>query len=450
MAGEPLLQKNRTQVLRWQDQGWAVGLRWEEKKKTVRRSWGRRSRAGHAGAFSVTLTLGQVQAKRRFPPGGRQASYHTAQGLIQHSWRHQKVYSLAALFSLRCSSDGYGVYETGHGRQVFLATVNGIPSLMADVSGTPEQTARALALFLSFNPEPAGGWQVLSTADAPQSWDVLVQSATPSELRFARLSGESNILPVCAAGGLAAALLGGVVWWNLSQETPSAPRPEETQTGVKETVVKEIPPETPAPVYLPHPWAGMPTATHFLNRCQRWRAAVPVSLDLWRLDRVSCRAEGLEMVYQRQPGGTAARFAERVKQVFNRTPVFNLVSGGNDGVVFIPWANFTLQDETAPDAGTQLMQAVSWFQSRQVSFSLSEVKDPPAMPGEGASNDAPQPIQDWDEYTFSITEKHSPEWVLQGLDLQGVRLSSVAYTLSPQGQFTYQIEGHLYAKNAKK
>nr|WP_235657594.1 hypothetical protein [Salmonella enterica] len=29
--------------------------------------------------------------------------------------------------------------------------------------------------------------------------------------------------------------------------------------------------------------------------------------------------------------------------------------------------------------------------------------------------------------------------------MSGVRLSSVGYTLSPQGQFTYQIEGHLYA-----
>lgn len=440
-------QKPRTQVLRWQGQAWAVGLRWEEKAKSVRRPVRRpRARVKHTGTFSVMLTLGQRQAKRLLPQGARQASILTAQGRIKNSWRHQKVYSLAALFSLRSSPDGYGIYQLDNGQLVFLATVNGMPSLMADVTGEPDHIARALTLFLSFNHEPAHGWQVLSTVAAPQSWEVLVQSATPSELQFARLSGASNVLQVCAAGGLAAALLGGVVWWNLSQETSSATRPEETQAGVQDTVVKVTAPKAPAPVYLPHPWADMPTATHFLNRCQRWRAAVPVSLDLWRLDRVSCRAEGLEMVYQRLPGGTAARFAERVKQVFNRTPVFNLVSGGNDGVVFIPWANFTLQDETAPDAGTQLMHAVSWFQSRQVSFSLSEVKVPPVMPGEGASNDAPQPIQDWDEYTFSITEKHSPEWILQGLDMQGVRLSSVAYTLSPQGQFTYQIEGHLYAK----
>ncbi|EFU5484235.1 type 4b pilus protein PilO2 [Salmonella enterica subsp. enterica serovar Muenchen] len=437
-------QKPRTQVLRWQGQAWAVGLRWEEKTKSVRRP---RARVKHTGTFSVTLTPGQRQTKRLLPQGARQASLLTAQGRIKNSWRHQKVYSLAALFSLRSSPDGYGIYQLDNGQLVFLATVNGMPSLMADVTGEPDHIARALTLFLSFNHEPAHGWQVLSTVAAPQSWEVLVQSATPSELQFARLSGASNVLQVCAAGGLAAALLGGVVWWSLPADTPPV---TETVPENRQEQVKDIAPKTPAPVYLPHPWASMPTATHFLNRCQRWRAAVPVSLDLWRLDRVSCRAKGLAMVYQRLPGGSAARFAERVKQVFNRSPVFNLVSGGNDGMVFIPWANFTLQDETAPDAGTQLMQAVSWFQSRQVSFSLSEVKVPPVMPGEGASNDAPQPIQDWDEYTFSITEKHSPEWVLQGLDMQGVRLSSVAYTLSPQGQFTYQIEGHLYAKNAKK
>ncbi|UQQ18626.1 hypothetical protein MYA98_12250 [Salmonella sp. WGH-01] len=47
------------------------------------------------------------------------------------------------------------------------------------------------------------------------------------------------------------------------------------------------------------------------------------------------------------------------------------------------------------------------------------MKTPPAMPGDGAGNDAPQPIQDWHEYTFSITDKHMPEWILQGLDMQG-------------------------------
>lgn len=206
---------------------------------------------------------------------------------------------------------------------------------------------------------------------------------TSAQLRFARVAGVSNPVRKYGTGVLSlAALLGGVVWWNRLPEPPAAPVVPALPAPVQDVFKK-----APEPVYLPHPWADMPVATDFLNRCQRWRFRVPVSLDRWRLERVRCSAEGLETMYQRQPGGTASRFAERVKQVFNRTPVFNLVSGGNEGVVFIPWAKFTLQDESAPDAGTQLMQAVSWFQSRQVSFSLSEVKTPPVMPGNDAGTD---------------------------------------------------------------
>lgn len=425
MVETSLSGKPRTQVLRWQNQCWVVGLRWEEKQKSVRRPPAQRR-----GLLNVMLTVKQGQCRL------------TALGQVEAVWRHQKLYSLTALFSQQCTPNGYGVYQLDDGRQVFLATVKGMPSPMADVIGTPEQIIRARELFLSLNPAPADGWTIPSSPEFPLSWEALVGQVSSAQLRFARVAGMSNPLRAYGAGVLSvAALLGGVVWWSRLPEPPVMPVAQEIPARVQDVLKK-----APEPVYLPHPWAEMPVATDFLNRCQCWRAAVPVSLDRWRLDRVRCSAEGLETVYQRQPGGTAARFAERVKQVFNRTPVFNLVEGGNDGVVFIPWAALTLQDETVPDAGTQLMQAVSWLQSRQVSFSLSEVKTPPVMPGEGAGNDVPQPIQDWHEYTFSITDKHLPEWILQGLAMQGVRLSSVAYTLSPKGQFTYQIEGHLYAK----
>jgi len=429
MADIPFSQKKCTQVLCWQQQYWMAGLRWEEKGKAAGRS---APPFGHRRMLDVTLTL----EKR-----GKAHTRLSARGQTEGHHRHHKLYSLAALFSQLCTTDGYGIYQLDSDQQVFLATVNGMPSLMADVVGTPEQVARAQDLFLSFNPAPAKGWHIRSSPEAPQSWEVLVQAATAAQLRMVRLSGESGHRPWYLAGGLVIVLSGGFFWWSQPPQTPTGPTPEEIKAQARAILTK-----TPEPVYLPHPWASMPDPSRFLTRCQRFRAAVPVSLDRWRLDRGHCSAQGLKVVYLRQPGGTAARFAERVKQVFNRIPVFNLVSGGSEGVVFVPWGGFTFRDETAPDAGTQLMQAVSWFQSRQVSFSLSEVKDPPVMPGEGASNDAPPPIKDWHEYTFSITDKHMPEWVLQGLDMQGVRLSSVAYTLSPQGQFTYQIEGHLYAR----
>ncbi|EPW1515424.1 type 4b pilus protein PilO2 [Salmonella enterica subsp. diarizonae serovar 48:r:z] len=428
MAERPLSGKPRTQVLRWQRQCWVVGLRWEERQKTLRRPPVHRR-----GVLNLRLTISRQTVKQ-----GR--SRLTAQGQIEGNWRQQKLYSLAALFSQCCVQDGYGVYQLGDGRQVFLATVNGMPSLMADVTGTPEEVARAQELFLSFNPAPAQGWHIMSSPENPGSWEGLVQAATAAQLRMVRLSGESNHLPAFAAGGLAVLLAGGFLWWWGSPDMPAGPTPEEIQARASELFS-----QPQEPVYLPHPWAGQPTVEAFLNRCQRWRAAVPVSPDRARLERGQCTAEGLEVVYTLLPGADAARFSERIRQVFNRTPVMNLVAGGKQGVVFVPWGAFTLQDEAAPEAAPQLMQAVSWFQSRQVAFSLTEVKDAPVMPGNGR-DDTPPPVQDWREYTFSITEKRRPEWVLYGLDTRAVRLGLVAFTLSPQGQFTYQIEGHLYAR----
>ncbi|ECA1950146.1 pilus assembly protein [Salmonella enterica subsp. enterica serovar Virchow] len=432
MADMTFSQEIRTQVLRCQGQNWVTGLRWEEKKKTARRL---ALSAGRARGHHIILSVGS--SGRKLPRQNRL----TARGQTDTRYRHQALYSLAALFSQRCSPDGYGVYQSGDGRQVFLATVNGLPSLMADVAGEPERVARALALFLSFNPAPAQGWQVPSSPDSPLPLDELVRSATPAELRFARLSRASAPLLRCVAGMAGCGVLGGLLWWTLQPDTLPVPSPETVVAQAADIIRK--PP--PAPVYLPHPWADMPDVPAFLARCQRWRSAVPVSLDHWRLDRGHCAAVGLELVYTRLPGGTAERFATRALAVFNIRPVFNLTAGGNEGVVFIPWGRFDLRDEQAPVAAEQLMQAVSWFQSRQVAFSLAEVREEPALPGDGSS-DTPPPVQDWREYTFSITEKRPPEWVLHGLDPRGVRLKTVAYTLSPQGQFTWQIEGHLYAK----
>lgn len=158
MADIPLSGKPRTQVLRWQRQNWVVGLRWEEKQKSVRRAPVQRR-----GVLNVVLTV--KQGKSRL----------TALGQIEAGWRHQKLYSLAALFSQQCTPNGYGVYQLDDGRQVFLATVKGMPSPMADVIGTPDQIIRARELFLSFNPAPEDGWTIPSSPEFPSPgtlWSV--------------------------------------------------------------------------------------------------------------------------------------------------------------------------------------------------------------------------------------------------------------------------------------
>lgn len=104
MAETPLSGKSRTQVLRWQRQCWVAGLRWEEKQKSVRPVRPvRRPLVQRRGVLNVMLTV--KQGKSRL----------TAQGQIEAGSRHQKLYSLAALFSQLCTPDGYGVYQLDDG-----------------------------------------------------------------------------------------------------------------------------------------------------------------------------------------------------------------------------------------------------------------------------------------------------------------------------------------------
>lgn len=125
MAEIPLSGKSRTQVLRWQRQCWVVGLRWEEKQKSVRSV--RRPLVQRRGVLNVMLTV--KQGKSRL----------TAQGQIEAGSRHQKLYSLAALFSQQCTPNGYGEAEgttlkTTHAQEL-VACKHGFRNWQAAIVG---------------------------------------------------------------------------------------------------------------------------------------------------------------------------------------------------------------------------------------------------------------------------------------------------------------------------
>ncbi|PTU36477.1 type 4b pilus protein PilO2, partial [Salmonella enterica] len=165
----------------------------------------------------------------------------------------------------------------------------------------------------------------------------------------------------------------------------------------------------------------------FLARCRVWRRAVPVYLDNWKLARGECTTEGLLLVYSRQPGGTAAGFSRRAMDVFHRRPVINLVSGGGEGTLHFPWPAVTSADEPAPPVPVQLMRVVSWFQAHQVTLALTAVNEEPGMPGDDGT---PPPVQDWQEYTFTLKDDRLPESLAGPADGRGIRISKVVFTLS--------------------
>ncbi|HCM2453050.1 TPA: type 4b pilus protein PilO2, partial [Salmonella enterica subsp. enterica serovar Muenchen] len=239
---------------------WAVGLRWEEETLNVPRNRRRveknsavRARVRNEGV-SLTLMVRQGRRGRRVRAAGRAAPRP-----------RRTVYSLAAVFSRRSGAGAYGVYclDAEASRYVFLATVDGLPSVMGDVAGTAEETREALQRFLAFNTAPEGGWSITSPVDSPLPWETLVASADRRALAASRLRPvRQGMRPLPVVAGLA--LLGAAAFWLWPEDVEDAP-----------PILSDVIPATPvpAPVYLPHPWKDMMPVPVFLARCRVWRRA---------------------------------------------------------------------------------------------------------------------------------------------------------------------------------
>ncbi|EDI1749945.1 pilus assembly protein [Salmonella enterica] len=409
---------------------WAAGLRWEEETLKdpryrrglrVEKNSAVRARVRNEGV-SLTLTVRQGRRGRGVRAAGRAVPRP-----------RRTVYSLAAVFSRRSGAGAYGVYclDAEASRYVFLATVDGLPSVMGDVAGTAEETGQALQRFLAFNTAPEGGWSITSPVDSPLSWETLVVSADRRILAASRLRPvRQGIHPLPVVGLV---LLGAAAFWLWPEDVEEAP-----------PILSDVIPATPvpAPVYLPHPWKDLMPVPVFLARCRVWRRAVPVYLDNWKLAWGKCTPEGLQLVYSRQPGGTAAGFTRRAMDVFHRRPVINLVSGGGEGTLHFHWTALTSSDEPVPSVPVQLMRVVSWFQAHQATLALTAVNEEPGMPGDDGT---PPPVQDWQEYTFTLKDDRLPESLVGQADERGIRISKVVFTLSGDSRMTYETEGHIYA-----
>lgn len=408
---------------------WTVGLRWETLSRTAARkdirqrsAVKKRTTTGRAWRDGTVLTLTVRQGRRgdRVVASGRMTSRPRG-----------PVYSLAAAFSRVSGDNAYGVYRLDASRYVFLATVSGLPSVMADVTGTAEEAGQALQRFLAFNTAPEGGWTVSSPPDEPLPWEALTASAGKQVLKASRLKPvRAGIKPLPVLAGLM--LLGAVTFWLW-------PDGEDDLPPVLADVIPAA--TSPEPVYLPHPWKDMMPVQAFLARCKAWRETVPVALDGWQLTRGECSADGLLLVYSRQTGGTAAGFSRRAQAVFHRRPVINLVAGGGEGTVHLPWTPVPGVDEPVPTVAVQLMRVVSWYQAHQATLTLTAVNEAPGVPGDDGT---PPPVQDWQEYTFTLTDRRVPEMLAGPADGQGIRISKVTFTLSGEGQ-QYETEGHIYA-----
>ncbi|QEM89816.1 pilus assembly protein [Kosakonia radicincitans] len=405
---------------------WMAGLHWAPQHSALRvRLRGRASPDTHC----VTAGRGSASMAGVVSPGR-----------VRH-----RLYALAVAFQLSEGGNAWGIYRLSRDEDlwVFFAASGGQLSVMGDVTGTRAFIESAAQNFLRFNDADAPGLRCAATAEDGRDATTLTDRLSGAQLRHCRLRKRltplSLILPAVV---MTFAVASGTYWYDVASQ-----KAEQAAAAAAFRARMAMTPETKvAPARAPHPWASQPPVSLLLSNCWLTREPLYASVAGWRFSDGECVPEGLRERFIATPGATVEDFARRVKELFGLSAVFNLSEGGKNGDIFIPFRKYRAgeyTDEVLPGADAQLMRFISHLQRRNLDVKFTEVKPPAVAPGQEKNT----PVQDWREFTFSVSSRLQPELLMQDFDATGLRLTSVSITMSPKGQYAYTIKGSIYAQN---
>ncbi|HBT4578800.1 TPA: type 4b pilus protein PilO2 [Klebsiella pneumoniae] len=408
---------------------WAACLKWTPvvKKQRVPSHHKHKSHVKPRRLTSLKVTVGSRNSRGKI-------SRLTGTGILTRPERNH-YFSLALAF---CSwvRNGYGVFRYSDKELLFLASINGQPAVMADLSGNDADVAQKVSLFLAMNEEPPEKWQVVSSLEHPDNWESIITRLSSADLSRCKLTvGNRSKFTLSAVLFLVAAGA-GTVFWMTQPEPDVGPTAEEIAARARLQFKKPEPPPE-----LPHPWASQPVISDFLKACADLRKPSPVALEGWKLTGGTCTPETFTLIYERQPGGTIEGFLARSKEIFNVIPDFNLKDGARQVSVTRPLPSLPGRDEAVPAPSEQLMRVFTWFQKKQLTPAINEIAIPEPLPG---NDGEPAPVQKWKEYQFSLSTPVNPDEFFPLLQDTGVRLSNIHFELNG-GTFSYSSEGHIYA-----
>jgi hypothetical protein len=366
-------------------------------------------------------------------------------GVVSPGRVRHRLYALAVAFQLSEGGNAWGIYRLSRDEDlwVFFAASGGQLSVMGDVTGSRAFIESAAQNFLRFNDADAPGLRCAATAEDGRDATTLTDRLSGAQLKRCRLRKRltplSLILPAVV---MTFAVASGTYWYDVaSQKAEQAAAAAAFRARMAMTPENKV-----APARAPHPWASQPPVSVLLSNCWLTREPLYASVAGWRFTDGECLPEGLRERFIATPGATVEDFARRVKELFGLSAVFNLSEGGKNGDIFIPFRKYRAgeyTDEVLPGADAQLMRFISHLQRRNLDVKFTEVKPPAVAPGQEKTT----PVQDWREFTFSVSSRLQPELLMQDFDATGLRLTSVSITMSPKGQYAYTIKGSIYAQN---
>lgn len=368
----------------------------------------------------------------------------TVLSAVQETRNRQAYRSLALHVLPLLPENGYAVIPLSEKSLWFVATLGGQLSPLSDIVGSAEQIQKAIDVFVTMNPLPTTGWQVIApdgfaqgeTQPPPALTDWLSRDRTR---RTPRLSPTS----VKAAAGLWIVLLvlliAGHFGWQYLQE-----RKENAEVAAAKAALaaKRAAASSDS---QPRPWASQPRFNTVLRTCHNHWKTLPLSIAGWTFAQAQCSPAGsLSVNYALPDGGTVADFASRLPDWYPGIPAgFNIPGAANMAsftLTFAPPASTGA--ETLPGNGTQTQRFTSLAQRLNAALQLTRLDN--AL-RDDAGNIIPVP---WLTYAFTFVTDIPPDrlFLAQPFDDTGLRLQQVSLT-QRDGQLTYTLEGYLYAAN---
>ncbi|MEQ9928015.1 type 4b pilus protein PilO2 [Pectobacterium parvum] len=194
-----------------------------------------------------------------------------------------------------------------------------------------------------------------------------------------------------------------------------------------------------------HPWTEQPSVTTFVEQCQYMMDLVPISIEGWMSTVMVCTAADVRVASVRRTNSaaTSANYAAAVKKLFGVTAVFDFVDSSKTSFS-LPQTLVPEGDDPMEPVLNRLMNFISHFQALNIDLAVLEVTIKDVKKN---SEGEDLPLQEWQEYQFSVETDVPPHMIFTGSSFTGIRLSQITVGHNTSdGSFRYKISGSLYGK----
>lgn len=192
-------------------------------------------------------------------------------------------------------------------------------------------------------------------------------------------------------------------------------------------------------------WATQPMAIQAAQACDATLGSLPLAVTGWIFDTASCAADGkVTAVYKNTAATPLDAFLGAARRRFGPTSPLQIAQDYKSVKVFLSYAVPRSSDDTL----LREADATTLFVSHFRGLAIDAVPTPPAPPQPPVEGAPPTPTPDWRVFTYSFDAKLPPSMTLAGMELNGLRLKSVALKLTDGAtpELTWTTSGDLYVR----